>query len=570
MNRTKYYPIDLNTSEIMYAKSRDTLQYDKEVPEKDSNLWPNALKKLNDHMVASKNKCVRLLESDSEKEEDYEKEGREFSLRLTDKKKIPDVGDGKILKAFSRVIPLHGFRNTGQNKIEYFQAIKIDPEIIQIIKLATTSWVNEMQSEDHRADAERMFANFSDEHSDINATPVHLHAATREFLATISTALTYIDITKWDEDGQNNFSRWNKQIGEILKYNRPLRIGNLNFAQTIGKHAADFLCAFIETEILIFTKGRTLPARRIIALNKREKALEVENNYQTGWWAHAKVKRVRYRFQISCIYSPRRILLNGVGTMSFKVDYADASDMPPHHTQLGQRIPVDDLVGSLATYFEVRRVIYEEYDGEALEQCLTIAVGKRSPMSLTRNDHTTVPHTHSSGKSILEDTFNKENAPKFFEGKDKIDCCLAQGINMTTRQEIFDSKASLNKILQMGTRKTVPDNKQYVALKRVECLVPKITKTSSGQNIDWFALNLLAMIKRKDIIMAFKTGISTQALINDIVVPEMDTLMAIVSQDIIPTTNTATHTYGFFKRPVSQWFRMDELERELLSLCKKD
>ena len=139
------------------------------------------------------------------------------------------------------------------------------------------------------------------------------------------------------------------------------------------------------------------------------------------------------------------------------------------------------------------------------------------------------PQASASGKTVLEDTFNLENAPKFFEGKDQINCCLPQGLNMTIRQEIFDSKASLNKILKMGTRKAIPENSEYVALKEVECLVPKITKTSSGQNIDWFRLNLLATIPRKDIITAFRTGTTTQALINDVVVPEIDTILAITS-----------------------------------------
>ena len=57
-------------------------------------------------MIKSKIKDVRLLDPDSEEECDEEKKGRKFSLRLTDDDHIPKVGDGKILKAFSRVQPL--------------------------------------------------------------------------------------------------------------------------------------------------------------------------------------------------------------------------------------------------------------------------------------------------------------------------------------------------------------------------------------------------------------------------------------------------------------------------------
>ena len=131
----------------------------------------------------------------------------------------------------------------------------------------------------------------------------------------------------------------------------------------------------------------------------------------------------------------------------------------------GERIPVADLVGSLSTYLEVRRILCEDYDGDALEECLALAVAKRAPPKSTRKASITAPQARASGKTILEDTFNLENAPKFFEGKDQINCCLPQGLNMTIRQEIFDSKASLNKILEMGTRKAIPENSEYVALK---------------------------------------------------------------------------------------------------------
>ena len=64
-----------------------------------------------------------------------------------------------------------------------------------------------------------MFANYSDEHDDINATPVHLHAAVREFLATISTALSINEITEWDKKRRPDFGPWYTHIREILKYN---------------------------------------------------------------------------------------------------------------------------------------------------------------------------------------------------------------------------------------------------------------------------------------------------------------------------------------------------------------
>ena len=44
----------------------------------------------------------------------------------------------------------------------------------------------------------------------------------------------------------------------------------------MGVDAAEFLDAFIETEILIFTKGRSLPTVRKLQLSRREEDLEEE------------------------------------------------------------------------------------------------------------------------------------------------------------------------------------------------------------------------------------------------------------------------------------------------------
>ena len=174
-----------------------------------------------------------------------------------------------------------------------------------------------MRSEEHLADAEKMFAEFSDEPQQINATPVHLQAATREFLATISAAISYKDISTWDEDGQREFSRWNEQIQLILQYKKPLMLGNLNFAEMVGEDVAKFLRAFIETEILLFTGGRTLPPARKLALKRREKDLEDDNEYQTGWWAHVGVGRRRFRYPIRRIYGAAKLERAGMDTLTF-------------------------------------------------------------------------------------------------------------------------------------------------------------------------------------------------------------------------------------------------------------
>ena len=70
--------------------------------------------------------------------------------------------------------------------------------------------------------------------------------------------------------------------------------------------------------------------------------------------------------------------MNETTSLSFKVDYLKKKDKPPSHSFKGQRVDIEDLVGSLATYSEVCRVIYEEYEGKNLEECLTMAIGDRA------------------------------------------------------------------------------------------------------------------------------------------------------------------------------------------------
>ena len=83
---------------------------------------------------------------------------------------------------------------------------------MKTVGLAATTWIGEMNSEAHAADARQMFATYTDNHADINATPVHLHAATREFLATTSTALSNPDFSYINEENQPDFNKWQSQI----------------------------------------------------------------------------------------------------------------------------------------------------------------------------------------------------------------------------------------------------------------------------------------------------------------------------------------------------------------------
>ena len=51
----------------------------------------------------------------------------------------------------------------------------------------------------------------------------------------------------------------------------------MNFVDLVGPEAARFLNAFIETEMVLFTRGRTMPAVRELQLARREEELVKEN-----------------------------------------------------------------------------------------------------------------------------------------------------------------------------------------------------------------------------------------------------------------------------------------------------